>query len=179
MSFLFETERLIIREWQLKEDATAALKIYGNPHVTKFLRSIRPDTVAVCEYLSQKLEKYRLLNNGTGWWAITQKNTGEIVGSVILQLLPDAEGNPTSDYEIGWHLSYDHWGKGYATEAAQRVLEYGFQELQLPLIYAVAHPDNLASVRVTQRLGMIPMGRTNQYHGCELLLFRLDNSIKL
>lgn len=174
MSLRFETERLLIRDWQLPKDATAALQIYGNPNVTKFLRSIRPETASVCEYLSQKLDKYQLLNNGTGWWAITEKNTGEIVGSIILQLLPDHQGNPTSDYEIGWHLGYDHWGKGYATEAAQRVLEYGFQELNLSIIYAVAHPDNLASVRVTQRLGMLPMGRTNQYHSCELLLFQLE-----
>lgn len=179
MTILWQTNRLLIREWQLPEDAASALKIYGNPNVTKFLRSIRLDTASVCEYLAQKLEKYRILNNGTGWWAIIEKSTGDIIGSIILQFLPDNEGNPTPDYEIGWHLAYFSWGKGYATEAAQHVLEYGFQELQLPIIYAVVHPDNLTSVRVTQRLEMIPMGRTNKYHGCELLLFQIEAKNRL
>ncbi len=83
------------------------------------------------------------------------------------------------NYEVGWHLKKASWGKGYATEAAKGIINYGFNVLQLPIIYAVVKPENHASVKVTQRLGMTPMGITNRYYnGVELLLFKLDSQEK-
>ena len=65
--------------------------------------------------------------------------------------------------------------KGYATEAAREIINYGFNVLQLSEIYAVVKPENHASVKVTQRLGMKSLGITNRYYdGVELLLFKLD-----
>lgn len=69
-----------------------------------------------------------------------------------------------------------YWGKGYATEAAREIIKYGFNVLHLLRIYSVVHPENHASVRVTQRLGMKPMGYTNEYYGgVEVLLFQIDS----
>ncbi|PLZ35868.1 GNAT family N-acetyltransferase, partial [Fischerella thermalis WC542] len=78
------------------------------------------------------------LNNGTGLWAIALKDSREIVGTIILIQLRDEEENLTQDYEIGWHLKKSAWGKGYATEAAKAILDYGFNTLKLPVIYAIA-----------------------------------------
>ena len=66
------------------------------------------------------------------------------------------------------------WGKGYATEAAKAILDYGFNTLKLPVIYAIARSDNVRSLRVIQRLGMIPIGRTNRYYKMELEMFKLE-----
>jgi [ribosomal protein S5]-alanine N-acetyltransferase len=88
--------------------------------------------------------------------------------------LPDNNGDPTPEIEVGWHLKKSAWGKGYATEAGQAVLNYGFNVLKLPIIYAVVNPANTASIQVTQRLGMTPLGRTQQYYGKELELFKLE-----
>ncbi|MEQ8463257.1 MAG: GNAT family N-acetyltransferase [Coleofasciculus sp. E1-EBD-02] len=76
---------------------------------------------------------------------------------------------------MGWHFRRVSWGKGYATEAARGIIAYGFNTLQLPVLYAVVHPDNKRSIRVTQRLGMTPMGLTNRYYGVQLLLFKLES----
>jgi [ribosomal protein S5]-alanine N-acetyltransferase len=54
------------------------------------------------------------------------------------------------------------------------MLNYGFSALNLPVIYAVVKPENYASISVTKRLSMKPMGQTNNYYGIELLLFQLD-----
>ncbi len=79
------------------------------------------------------------------------------------------------DYEVGWHLRRSAWGKGYATEAGRAALNYGFTVLGLPIIYAVTHPQNYASMRVAQRLGMTHRGRTNRYYDMELDLFEQSN----
>ena len=104
---------------------------------------------------------------------IDRKNN-QIIGSIILQNLPDNHGYPTPDIEIGWHLRCDYWGQGYMTEAAKVILEYGLITLQLPIIYAVVNPDNYRSIRVTERLGMQSMGLTNKYYDTEALLFSIE-----
>ncbi len=63
---------------------------------------------------------------------IDRKNN-QIIGSIILQNLPDNYGYPTPDIEIGWHLRCDYWGQGYMTEAAKVILEYGLITLQCRL----------------------------------------------
>jgi [ribosomal protein S5]-alanine N-acetyltransferase len=177
MTKLLESDRLILRPWSFPIDNRVFHAIYNDPEVTRFMPTIRELAASVEEFsafFSPKLQAVRERYNGTDWWALVNRATGEAIGTVILQNLPDNEGNPTPDIEIGWHLSRSHWGRGYATEAAQTILEYGFQTLQLPVIYAVVHPDNDLSRRVTERLGMRAMGRTHQYHGVELSLFALE-----
>jgi RimJ/RimL family protein N-acetyltransferase len=166
MTFLLETERLIIRSWIPECDAEQAFVIYNDPEVTHFLGS------RVTSVESQRL---RLINeNGNGSWAIVEKETTTIVGTILLEQLPDKDGLLTQDYEVGWHLRRASWGKGYATEAGRAMLNYGFSVLNLPVIYAVVKPGHHASIRVTERLGMKPIGRTNKYYNIELLLFQLD-----
>lgn len=171
----WETERLIIREWNPVVDAAFAVWIYGDREVMRFIREPEPDQAAVQKNLEDRVKKYRQLNNGTGCWAMVEKETQIPIGTILLVQLPDHRGQLTQDYEIGWHLRRDRWGKGYATEAARQILDYGFQTLKLPIIYAVVRPDNAASIRVTQRLGMEPVGLTQKYYGLELALFQLFN----
>ena len=172
--WLFETQRLGIRHWQPDRDGDSAFAIYGDHEVMHFMREPDPDLQSVQKRLENMNKKYQGRNNGTGCWAMIEKTTQVAIGSILLVQLPDHRGQPTQDYEIGWHLRRDRWGKGYATEGGREILNYGFQSLQLPIIYAVVKPENLASVRVTQRLGMNPMGLTQKYYGVELALFGLE-----
>ncbi|MBD1995515.1 GNAT family N-acetyltransferase [Leptolyngbya sp. FACHB-541] len=175
MAILTETERLVIRNWIPQDDAEQAFEIYGDPEVMRFIGGGKEENVETQRRsLQQRTDRTAALNNGTGFWAIADKETGEIFGTVILKQLPDNDGNLTSEIEVGWHLKKAAWGKGYATEAGQAVLNYGFNVLKLPVIYAVVNPENTASIQVTQRLGMSPLGRTQQYYGKELELFKLE-----
>ncbi|WP_193198113.1 GNAT family N-acetyltransferase [Nostoc sp. MG11] len=175
MTPLFETERLIIRTWIPESDAEQAFEIYNDPEVTYFLgNGARVPTLELQrQRLIENIERSRRRNNGTGSWAIVDKQTTTIVGTILLKELPEKDSLLTHDYEVGWHLRRTSWGKGYATEAGQGMLKYGFSILNLPVIYAVVKPENHASIRVTQRLNMKPMGRTKNYYGIELLLFQL------
>ncbi|MEL7036050.1 MAG: GNAT family N-acetyltransferase [Cyanobacteria bacterium J06592_8] len=174
MSILFTTDRLIIRHWEPEQDASQAFQIYGDRDVMSFISPPLATVEMVRSRLQDRIERARNSQNGTGSWAVVDKETKEIFGAVLLVRLPDNDGIPTEKYEIGWHFRKASWGKGYATEAAKEILAYGFSILRLPTIYAVVRPENQRSVRVTQRLGMKPLGRTNQYYNVELLLFQLE-----
>ncbi|MBV6625651.1 MAG: GNAT family N-acetyltransferase [Rivularia sp. (in: Bacteria)] len=179
MTSLLETQRLIIRRWIPEIDAEQAFTIYGDAEVMRFIGTGK--TQASIETQRQSLEaaiaRYEQSNNTTtGAWAIVEKQSTTVVGTILLKQLPDEKRQPTQDYEVGWHLRKASWGKGYATEAAREIIDYGFNILKLPVIYAVVKPENNASVKVTQRLGMKALGITNQYYGgVELLLFKLDS----
>ncbi|MGB7520093.1 MAG: GNAT family N-acetyltransferase, partial [Spirulinaceae cyanobacterium] len=74
---------------------------------------------------------------------------------------------------IGWHLRRRSWGQGYATEGAKKILEYGFDSLNLPVIYAITRAENKRSIRVMERLKMLPLGTTDKYYGIKCSLFQL------
>lgn len=175
MTILFESDRLFIRDWNPQLDAPAAFAIYGDREVMKFIRKPDANIQAVQQRLEERIERYQQYNNGTGTWAVIEKETEQLVGCILLVQLPNNDGVPTEDREIGWHFRLASWGKGYATEAARIIINYGFNTLQLPVLYAVVRPDNIRSIRVTQRLGMTSMGRTYNYYGTELLLFKLES----
>ena len=112
---------------------------------------------------------------GMGSWAAVDRLSGEIHGAVILQPLPDNDGNRTADIEVGWHLRVASWGKGLAVEAARPIIAHGFDDLGLAEIFAIVLAENAASIRVTQKLGMEPLGLTDRYYNVKALLFRLVN----
>ncbi|HEO9241177.1 TPA: GNAT family N-acetyltransferase [Enterobacter ludwigii] len=85
------------------------------------------------------------------WWAIKEKSFGVIVGAACLQHLANVDGAPL---EIGWRLVPEHNGKGYATEAAQAIVDYAAEQVGATYLVAVADPENIPSQRVMQRLGM-------------------------
>jgi [ribosomal protein S5]-alanine N-acetyltransferase len=157
------SDRLILRPWQLPTDKEAFFQIYQNTEVTHFLPRIRQlatDRESLNAHFLVRLQDIRQQGNGSDWWAMIDRTNEQIIGSIILQNLPDQYGYPTPEIEIGWHLRRDYWGKGYITEAAKVILEYGFLSLQLPISYAVVNPENYRSIRVTERLGMQSMGLT-------------------
>ena len=108
-----------------------------------------------------------------GIWAITTAHGGRLVGNLLLKPIPLSAGQPSgrpNDVEIGWHLHPDAWGHGYATEAAQAVLDDAFNR-GLAKIVAVTNPDNHASQSVCRRLGMTHLGRTTRYYDAPHELF--------
>jgi RimJ/RimL family protein N-acetyltransferase len=123
--------------------------------------------------------------NATGSWAIVEKDIRKIAGAIMLCQLLDEYHVPTQDIEVGWYLKpsvyleRSVWGKGYATEPGRAIVDYGFSKLHLSVIYAVVKPEYYASIRVTERLGMKPLGLTTKYYGIGLLLFQQTASDKI
>lgn len=84
-----------------------------------------------------------------GFCSLIEKQTGKFVGWCGLWQLKE-----TGEIEVGYAIAREFWGKGYASESAEAFLEYGFKELNLERIVAVARPENAASRRVMEKLGM-------------------------
>ncbi len=93
-------------------------------------------------YIEKYWEQHRF-----GRWALVYKDLGEVIGHCGLRVLEDMP-------ELVYLLAKQYWGMGLATEAAKACLRYGFEELQLEKIIAVTRPENVASRRVLERIGM-------------------------
>lgn len=106
-----------------------------------------------------------------GAWAITLREGGDLLGTVLLKELPDVEGlAPQREVEVGWHLHPRAWHHGYATEAAEGALNRGFDG-GIPEIIALTYKENLPSQAVCRRLAMTHLGQTDRYYGTGLELF--------
>jgi ribosomal-protein-alanine N-acetyltransferase len=91
--------------------------------------------------------------HGFGWWAVDVPGVAPFVGFVGLQE-PSFDAWFTPCVEVGWRLSREHWGHGYATEAARAALTHGFDVVGLDEIVSFTVPANVRSRAVMERLGM-------------------------
>jgi len=168
------TARLRIRDLT-PADAEGLFAIYSSAEVRQFIGGRPTQTIEEQrEQLAATLERQSREQPGYGRWAVERLADGLLVGIVILKHPPDAEGRPLPEVEVGWHLGRFAWGNGYATEAARAILDHARSTLKLPIIYAIVLPENVRSIRVAERLGMKPLGRTMRYYREEALLFAAD-----
>lgn len=121
----------------------------------------RDETVVFVERVKQ-----RWIEFGYSWWSFIEKDSGELIGAGALQNLrreATASPDPSCPLEIGWRLRRDYWHMGMATEAAQAITGFAFDTVHADELYAVCHPDNVASIHVMQRLGMQYTGLQTWY----------------
>ena len=165
------TDRLVLRPWT-SDDVQFVFDMYSR-WVVQRLIGTNPQVMTHVEQAVHAVELWNAVRAPQGCWAVTLAETGEPVGNCMLRLLP-ASGEeplqPSADTEIVWHLHPDHWGHGYATEAARRVLEHGFEN-GLAQIYAVVNSANESSIRVCGRLGMEDLGSSDAYYNANVALF--------
>jgi len=91
--------------------------------------------------------------HGFGLWAVQLRASGEVIGAAGLNHLADGP-----EIEVGYRFRREHWGNGYATEAAHASIHFGFGELRFERIVAVTLPTNRASRRVMEKCGMTFVG---------------------
>ena len=135
------------------DDADACFAVYGDPEVTRYVIT-GGHTFPDVEFVKQQLREGMLAplpDRHFGFWAIERREDGNVVGTAALVPVDGAPG----EYEIGWHLAKTYWGQGYAFESGVGLLQYGFGEVELDEILALAHPENERSVRACRRLGMV------------------------
>lgn len=164
---IFATERLTVRPWT-DADLDRMFDLYRRWEVARWLGSA-PKSMGTRDEAGTALERWNAANAAEsigGRWAVEVTSTGVVAGTLILMPLPDGHG----EYEVGWHLHPDSWGRGYATESAHGALRHGFA-CGLDEVFAVVRTDNVASLAVCRRLDMTAMGQTRRYYDQELELF--------
>ena len=91
--------------------------------------------------------------HGYGRWACIDKASGQLIGFSGLKYLDDLQ-----EVDLGYRFLPAYWGRGLATESGRAVLEYGFATLRLEQIIGLVAPENVASVRVLEKLGLTFVG---------------------
>lgn len=149
---ILTTERLILRPWK-GADSEAFVALNADPRVCEFYPVkgySRTESLAFIARIREEMACY-----GFGLWAVEVKETGRFIGYTGLKHLRMT--HPLApNVEVGWRLTHEAWGKGYASEAAKEALRYGFEVLALPEIVAFTVPANRRSLAVMKRIGMIP-----------------------
>jgi RimJ/RimL family protein N-acetyltransferase len=143
------TERLLLRGWRDADRAPFAA-LNADPLVMEHF----PGTLARFEsdrLVDRVVEHFA--RHGFGSWAVEAPGVAEFLGFVGLSV-PRFEAHFTPCVEIGWRLAREHWGRGFAPEAARAALEFGFERLGLDQIVAFTVPGNLKSRRVMEKLDM-------------------------
>lgn len=130
------------------DDVDAVFAVIGDPQTMKFYPQ-EFTRVDATRWVTRSQERYR--TDGFGLFAVVLKSGGEVIGNcgVVRQ---DIEGE--SLLEVGYHLRRDHWGRGYATEAARGCMAYAFEHLGAKRVVSLILPENLPSRRVAERNGM-------------------------
>jgi ribosomal-protein-alanine N-acetyltransferase len=148
--------RLALRDFQ-DGDLDASMAIVGDPEVTVFLSFDTRNRDEQAERLKADIERAKAQPRPDYYLAAVEKDTGVMVGFARLGLDRPRTG------ELGYAIRHDRWGRGYATEAAATILDFGFSTLGLHRVQAACGPDNVASQRLLVRLGFSYEGRMRDH----------------
>jgi RimJ/RimL family protein N-acetyltransferase len=144
-----ETPRLCLRQWRAT-DLEPFAQMNRDPAVMEYFPTLssreQSDGIVV---RTEQLFRER----GFGLWALELRESGAFAGFVGLSV-PRFDAHFTPCVEIGWRLGREHWGQGYATEAALAALDFGFGACGLTEIVSMTVATNSRSRRVMERLGM-------------------------
>lgn len=142
-----ETERLLLRQFTM-DDLDDLYFIYSHPDLSKYLSNEQPlrldQTRAAINSIIESWQQHKF-----GVWAVVYKKERKLIGHCGLKFLEN-----TPEVQIGYLLLKDYWRRGLGTEAAAAVLKYGFEVVKLERIVAIAKPENIASRRVMEKVGM-------------------------
>lgn len=155
----FETKCLVLRSLCM-DDADDIFEFSSDPQVAHHMTwEVNINKSQTLLFINSVLEGYKAGTSAD--WAIAEKISQKVIG--ICSFVDWS--NEHSNAVLGYVINRSYWGNGYATEAANELLKYGFQTLQLHRIEAHCDIDNLASEKVMKKLGMSFEGllRQNQY----------------
>ena len=141
-----ETERLLIRTLSM-EDKEAFYKYRSMPEVYKY-QSMRPGSINEVEEFISKNSDARLNQPDTWMQLAVCLMEGQMIGDIGIHFIDDKY-----QIEIGYTLSPEYQGRGYASEAANAIIDYAFNKLKKHRVIASVDPDNVSSVKLLERTG--------------------------
>jgi RimJ/RimL family protein N-acetyltransferase len=146
LKIILETQRLLLREFELS-DAQKMYELNLDKDVLQFTGDEPFESVEKARLFLQNYTAYQLY--GMGRWAVIRKNDNEFLGWCGLKFMKEED-----IYDVGYRFFKKCWGRGYATESASKSLEYGFQQLHLEEIIGRVMKENIASIRVLEKIGL-------------------------
>lgn len=164
---MLETKRLVIRKFR-DSDVADIFRMRSDEEIMRFIGATHASPEASADWM--RLISRPLDSEGIGYRAVVERGSGSVVGWCGLWRLSE-----TGETEVGYAIARPSWGKGYATEAAAAVVDSAFQDLGLEKVVAVAYPENSASIRVMEKLGMTFV-RIGSFYGKRLAQYSVSSS---
>lgn len=168
---VYETSRLSLETWAL-EDFGAFSEVARDRKVMQYIAEGKPWPDSRIGWFMGLQRAYQE-TLGYCNWKLTSRVNGELVGFCGLAPLQIA-----SAPEIGWWLKPAYWGKGYASEAAEKVLDVAFSKHDLDRVVARAYRNNERSIRLIKRLGMVFERTLDTNAVGEVLLYQIDCGVQ-
>lgn len=160
-----ETHRLRLRPFTLDDVEAYYEQIHSSAEVMRYLPGGVPrPKEATAQTVQHFIDHWA--QHHFGMWALEDRNDHSFIGHAGLNMIPEA-----ADVEIAYALGRPYWNKGFATEAVAAVLGYGLDVVGLPILYALAVPENAASQRVMIKLGMRYEGVVDRYYKTRLVCY--------
>ena len=149
------TDRLLIRPF-VADDAAGLAARRNDPEVARLQNWELPYPLERAEKLVSELVAMEGPTNDEWWMAVVADGeTGGVLGDLALHLTWQGRSA-----EVGYTLAREHWGKGYATESLEALIEYLLDGLGVTRVFGMLHPDNVASAMVLERCGLLFEGHT-------------------
>lgn len=150
MNIILETKRLILKQ-PTSSDFHELLLLRADYKVMQYIGTGATQTE---EQVKEFIENAKSYSDeyGLGFYSVFEKETNNFIGQAGLFHLGFNVNQP--DIELAYRLHIKYWDKGYATELAKALIEYGFSKFSLPKIVAIIHPENDRSRRVLEKAGM-------------------------
>jgi ribosomal-protein-alanine N-acetyltransferase len=148
-----ETDRLIIREFN-EEDFKSIHTYASKPDVTRYL-PFGPNSEMDTQVFLKKAINYKFQNPRCDYeFAVILKKSNTLIGGCGIHVT----NINNKEASIGYCYDNEFWGKGYASESADALINFGFDKLNLHRIFAICHPDNIGSAKVMEKVGMTKEG---------------------
>ncbi len=160
------TKRLTMRA-MVADDADAFFRLTSNDDVMRYTHE--PLFTSVDQARNAIVNYPDFESFGYGRWACVLRETNAVIGFCGLKVLTDLDKT-----DLGYRFLPDYWGRGLATEAGKACLRFGFETLKLPEIIALTIPENHASIRVLQKVGM-HFDRAFAYDGIDVWQYKAAN----
>ncbi|MBI3963346.1 MAG: GNAT family N-acetyltransferase [Deinococcus sp.] len=164
-----ETARLRLRMFTFGDLDDYHRQIFSDPAVMKYLP---PGTSVPKEKTRSALGNIlaHWEHYGFGLWAVAHKPLGQLIGHCGLQTLQN-----TGEVELAYGLAQALWGQGLATEAAKACVRFGFEELRLERIVAIAKAEHIASQRVMIKVGM-KYEKNARFYNLDVVYYAISRS---
>lgn len=166
---ILETQRLYLRE-MTTADAENAYLLNLDPEVLKYTGDEAFESIESARVFLENYKHYKIY--GFGRWAVIHKTDNLFLGWCGLKYTPELD-----EIDIGYRFLKKYWNQGYATEAAIACIEIGFQKLKLQTIVGHVLKDNIASIKVLEKIGL-HFFEERKLDGDEYNVYRIENNAK-
>jgi ribosomal-protein-alanine N-acetyltransferase len=170
---IIETDRLMLRRFD-PSDLDEFAPIMADADVMRFSKSGPWTRGRTEEFLKGCQADYSKARWGYGRLAVVLKSDNRLIGFAGLARFDEIDGSP--EVEIGYRLHPEYWGRGLGTEAAAASRDHGFRDLGMTRLISLIQPENVASIRVAEKIGMTCEKETRKWD-LDLLVYAISRAV--